>query len=290
MGLGNLSVTALSPTIDGLEILFFNCTQRLFARGKEMNRPQGSVSYDNTGRIVLVTGGASGIGQVLCQRFAQSGAQVVCLDVVEPTAHDGIESIVYCRADVSVEAECEQAVAWTVEKYGALDVLINNAAIQPRESYVPLDQMPGDLWQQMVGINFSGYSFMAKYALRQMKQQSQGVVINVASGQGHRTARQVPAYGPIKAANIMQARQWGLEYARDGVRVVSVSPGAIDTTRDWSQYDDPEKWRKNRIDAIPVKRIGTVDDIANACLYFAAETGSFITGEVLHVNGGQFRF
>ncbi|MEO2021340.1 MAG: SDR family oxidoreductase, partial [Pirellulaceae bacterium] len=139
-----------------------------------MNRPRGSVSYDNTDRVVLVTGGASGIGQVVCQRFAESGARVVCVDIVELAADDGNEAIVFFPADVASEEACEKAVAWTVEQYGALDVLVNNAAIQPPESYVPLDQMPGELWQRMVDINFSGYSFMAKHALRQMKQQGQG--------------------------------------------------------------------------------------------------------------------
>ena len=260
-----------------------------FAWGKEMNRPQGSVSYDNTGRIVLVTGGASGIGQVLCQRFAQSGAQVVCVDVVEPTAHDGTDQVTYFRADVSVETECEQAINWTVEQYGALDVLINNAAIQPRESYVPLDQLPGELWQQMVGINFSGYSFMAKYALRQMKQQSSGVVVNVASGQGHRTAREVPAYGPIKAANIMQARQWGLEYARDGVRVVSVSPGAIETPLLRATLDEQGGGAvvANRH---PLGRIGQPGEVAQAILWLASDDASFVTATDLEVDGGLGAF
>ena len=250
-----------------------------------MNRPSGSVAYDNTGRIVLVTGGASGIGQVLCQSFAKSGAQVVCVDIVEPTAHEGIDQIVYFKADVSVETECQRAVAWTVEKCGALDVLVNNAAIQPRESYLPLDQMPGELWQQMVGVNFSGYSFMAKYALRQMKQQQQGVVVNVASGQGHRTAREVPAYGPIKAANIMQARQWGVEYARDGIRVVSVSPGAIETPlfRDSLDEQGGDHVVANRH---PLGRIGQPAEVAQAILWLSSGDASFVTATDLEVDGG----
>ena len=254
-----------------------------------MNRPRGSVSYDNTGRIVLVTGGASGIGEVLCQRFARSGAQVVCVDLVKPVTPPGDDSIVFYQADVSVEAECEQAVAWTIEKYAALDILINNAAIQPAESYVPLDQLPGELWQQMVGVNFSGYSFMAKYALRQMKQQAQGVVVNVASGQGHRTARQVPAYGPIKAANIMQARQWGLEYARDGVRVVSVSPGAIETPllRATLKEQGGDAIVANRH---PLGRIGQPAEVAQAILWLASEDASFVTATDLEVDGGLGAF
>jgi NAD(P)-dependent dehydrogenase (short-subunit alcohol dehydrogenase family) len=250
-----------------------------------MNRPRGAVSYDNSDRVVLVTGGSSGIGQVVCQRFAESGAHVVCVDVVEPTVDDSNEAIVFFQADVASEDACEKAVAWTIEQYGALDVLVNNAAIQPRESYVPLDQMPNELWQRMVNINFSGYSFMAKHALRQMKQQGQGVVVNVASGQGHRTAREVPAYGPIKAANIMQARQWGVEYARDGIRVVSVSPGAIATPLLQATLEEQggDHVVANRH---PLGRIGKPAEVAQAILWLSSCDASFITATDLEVDGG----
>ena len=141
----------------------------------------------------------------------------------------------------------------------------------------------------MLKINLSGYMYFAKHALAVMKQQQSGVVINISSAQGHRTARQVGVYGPIKAANIMQARQWGVEYARDGVRVVSVSPGAIRTPLlDASlKAQGGEATLANRH---PLGRIGVPDEIAQAVLWLASDDASFVTATDLEVDGGLGAF
>jgi NAD(P)-dependent dehydrogenase (short-subunit alcohol dehydrogenase family) len=143
--------------------------------------------------------------------------------------------------------------------------------------------------QRMLGINFLGYTWMAKYALRAMKQQGSGVVVNIASGQAHRTTRGVPIYGPIKAANILQAMQWGVEYARDGIRVVSVSPGAIDTplVRATLEAQGGERELANRH---PLGRIGQPQEVANAVLWLSSQDASFITGTDLAVDGGLGAF
>jgi NAD(P)-dependent dehydrogenase (short-subunit alcohol dehydrogenase family) len=164
-------------------------------------------------------------------------------------------------------------------------VLINNAAIQPPASYVPVDELSSDLWQRMIDINLSGYTWLAKHALRQMKQQQSGVIVNMASGQAHRTAREVPVYGPIKAANLHQARQWGVEYAREGIRVVSVSPGAIDTplVRASLEAQGGEAELANRH---PLGRIGQPNEVAHAVLWLASDDASFVTATDLEVDGG----
>jgi len=253
-------------------------------------RPHGKVHYDNTGRIAVVSGGCSGIGLAICQAFAQSNAAgVVCLDVDEDAAQNLPTGVTFFRCDTSGEEQCRAAIEWSVERFGSLDILVNNAAIQPKESYVPLHELPTEVWHRLVAINFSGYTFLAKYALQQMRQQQSGVVVNIASGQGHRTAREVGAYGPIKAANIMQARQWGVEYARDGIRVVSVSPGAIDTpmVRASLSKQGGEAVIANRH---PVGRLGKPEEIANAVLWLASHDASFITGADLEVDGGLGAF
>jgi NAD(P)-dependent dehydrogenase (short-subunit alcohol dehydrogenase family) len=197
-------------------------------------RPRGTVSYDNSERVVLVTGGSSGIGAAVRDAFARSGASVVVADVQGPPRPDDpeVEStgrIEFIQCDTSIDTECRDVVKQVMSRHGALDVLVNNAAIQPKESYHPIDSVPHEVWDRMVAINFCGYMSMAAAALAVMRQQQSGVVINVASGQAHRTAREVGVYGPIKSGNVMQARQWGVEYARHGIRVLSVSPGAINT-------------------------------------------------------------
>jgi NAD(P)-dependent dehydrogenase (short-subunit alcohol dehydrogenase family) len=141
----------------------------------------------------------------------------------------------------------------------------------------------------MVAVNFSGYSNLARHTLAQMKRQKSGVIVNIASGQGHRTARQVPAYGPIKAGNIMQARQWGIEYARDGIRVVSVSPGAIDTplVRASLARQGGGAAMANRH---PLGRIGRPEEVAHAVLWLCSADASFITATDLEVDGGLGAF
>lgn len=255
-----------------------------------MNRPVGRVTYDNRGRVVLVSGGVSGIGRAICDAFAESGARVICLDVAEPAADsplsDGVE---FLLGDVRSEGDCQRAVKHAVDTHGGLDVLVNNAVIQPVESYVPVDQMPADLWERMVSVNFTGYTLLSKHALRVMKQQQSGVVVNMASAQAHRTARGVAAYGPIKAANLLQARQWGVEYARDGIRVVSVSPGTIDTpmVRATLEAQGGEVQLANRH---PLGRIGKPQEVAQAVLWMASTDASFITGTDLEVDGGLGAF
>lgn len=251
-------------------------------------RPQGTVRYDNSGRVVLVTGGSNGIGLAICRSFASSGASLLCADIVEyPDLNE--ERVHFLRTDVSQELDCQHAVATAIEKFGAIDVLVNNAAIQPPSSYVRVEDLKADDYQRMLAINFSGYTFMAKYALKVMRAQRSGVVINIASGQAHRTTRGVPVYGPIKAANILQAMQWGVEYARDGIRVVSVSPGAIDTplVRASLEAQGGERELANRH---PLGRIGKPEEIAAAVLWLSSSEASFITATDLQVDGGLGAF
>ena len=252
-------------------------------------RPVGTVKHDNTGRVVLVSGGAGGIGRAVCEEFLRSGACVVCMDINPDAAADLPDGIEFVGGDTSVEDDCRNAVEFTVATHGALDVLVNNAAIQPKASYVPMHEFPADLWERMVGVNFTGYSFLAKHALRQMIAQQCGVVVNLSSGQGHRTARQVPAYGPIKAANLMQTRQWGVEYARYGIRVVSVSPGAVNTpmVRATLQEQGGEAQVANRH---PLGRIGQPEEVAAAVLWLASSAASFVTATDLEVDGGLGAF
>ena len=253
------------------------------------SRPQGSVAYKNAGRVILVSGGAGGIGRAICEAFAASGANVVCLDINADSSADLPDGIAFVAGDTSLEDDCRNAIEFAVQTFGALDVLVNNAAIQPPSSYAPLHEFPTELWERMVGVNFTGYSLLAKHALIQMLKQDSGVIVNIASGQAHRTTRGVPAYGPIKAANLLQTRQWGVEYAREGIRVVSVSPGAIRTPLVEATLHEQggEAQLANRH---PLGRIGRPDEVAAAVLWLASDDASFVTATDLEVDGGLGAF
>ncbi|MEZ6040653.1 MAG: SDR family oxidoreductase [Planctomycetaceae bacterium] len=252
-------------------------------------RPQSSVCYRNDNRVVLVSGGAAGIGRAVCEAFIGSGALVVCMDCDTESAANLPDGILFVAGDTSSDEDCRNAVEFTVESFGGLDILVNNAAIQPKQSYAPLHELSPELWQRMVDINLSGYTWLARHAIAQMLKQYSGVVVNIASGQGHRTARQVPAYGPLKAANLMQTRQWGVEYARHGIRVVSVSPGCIDTPMVRATLEE-QGGQQDVANRHPLGRIGQPGEVAAAVLWLSSSDASFVTATDLEVDGGLGAF
>ena len=134
-------------------------------------------------------------------------------------------------------------------------------------------------------VNVAGYALMAQAVLQVMRRQKSGVIINIASAQAHRTAREVPAYGPAKAANVMQTMQWGVEFAREGIRVASVSPGAISTPllKATLAAQGGEAALANRH---PLGRLGAPEEIANTVLWLASSAASFVTATDLQVDGG----
>jgi NAD(P)-dependent dehydrogenase (short-subunit alcohol dehydrogenase family) len=189
------------------------------------------------------------------------------------------------QSDVARDEQCAAAVDWTMQRHGALDVLVNTAAIQPPDSYQPMHLVPVEQWERIVAVNLTGYANMARHALKVMLEQGSGVIVNLGSAQGHRTARGVAAYGPTKAGNLLQTMQWGVEYARQGIRVVSVSPGAIDTpmVRATLAEQGGEAQLANRH---PLGRIGKPSEVAAAVLWLASGDASFITATDLSVDGG----
>ena len=254
-----------------------------------MKNEKAMVRYDYSDRVVIVTGGGSGIGLGICQAFAEANATVICVDIDQPDSTELPDQVVFYHCDVSDQEQCSSTVRKVIDRFGRIDALINNAGIQPADSYHPIDELPENVFDRMVGINFRGYHLMARNVIPQMKQQQRGVICNIASGQAHRTARHVGVYGPIKAANIMQAKQWAVEYARMGIRVVSVSPGAIDTpmVRASLEAQGGGEALANRH---PVGRIGRVDEVANAVMWLCSDSASFVTGADLEVDGGLGAF
>ncbi len=250
-------------------------------------RPTGTVKYDNSGRVVIITGGSGGIGRAIGEAFAASGASVVSLDLNAPEVE--LEGIWHRRCDVASAKDCQDAVDWTLERFSSIDVLVNNAAIQPLQAYCPIHELSDEVIDRMVAVNFRGYMRMAQLVIPAMLRNRSGVIVNMASGQGHRTAREVGVYGPIKAANLMQTRQWGVEYARQGIRVVSVSPGAIDTPLVRASLAE-QGGAVALANRHPLGRIGQPREIASAVLWLTSDEASFITATDLEVDGGLGAF
>jgi 3-oxoacyl-[acyl-carrier protein] reductase len=248
------------------------------------------------GRTAVVTGSGQNIGEAIVKLFSAAGANVVVNggssrekvdNVVDDIKVSGGNAI-GVMADVGDADAVEAMVKQATETFGTVDIAVSNVAVRKKQ---PVEDISVKEWQDTINTNLNSAFYLARCVVPLMKQGGWGRIIHISGVDGF------AAHVPTRTHNITCkagvhafAKALALELGPSGITANTVSPGAIDTTRDWSQYDYPEVWRKARIESIPVKRIGTVDDIANACLYLAGETGGFISGEVIHVNGGQFRF
>ena len=251
-----------------------------------------------TDKIVIVTGGAKGIGRGICQAFAEAGAKVLCADMDEVAGAELVAmdekwsgEVRFHRADVSQSADCEALIQEAVAQWGGVDIICNNVGIQPPNSYLPAHEMPEQMWNRIIDVNLKSAFLMTKYSVLSMKARGGGVIINTASVQGLQSMQGVSAYAASKGGILSLTRQLALEYARDNIRVLAVNPGTIDTPLvdeavaaiDGNKEEMVKEWNK----AHPLGRIGKPADIANVVLFLASDKASFMTGEYVCVDGGM---
>lgn len=250
--------------------------------------------HDFSGKTVIVTGGAKGIGEGVTRAFAQAGADVFCADV-DTVAGERMEaegaslpgSITYVNSDVSEAANCEALVAQAAAN-GSVDVLVNNVGIQPLDSYLPAHQFPEEAWDRILAVNLKSGFLMSKYAVPEMLQQGGGVIVNIASVQGRQSMKGVPAYAASKGGMISLTQQLALEYAAQNIRVLAVNPGTIETSLALESVDqDVEALRQAAADTHPIGRIGKPEEIAAVVLFLSSDAASFMTGEYVNVDGGM---
>lgn len=254
-------------------------------------------TFDN--KVVIVTGGALGIGRACALAFAREGAHVAIADINPGAGSDAVRSIAAIRpgqtahlvvADLSRASECERVVRETVERFGGIDVLVNNVGIQPLNSYQRAEDTTEHMWDQILNVNLKSYFLMSKYALPEIRKRGGGAVINTASVQGLQSQRRVPAYAASKGGVLSLTRQMALDYAVDHIRVLAVCPGTIDTemvrTAAALEPDGVEAALARFGQSHPLGRIGTAADIANVVLFLASDAASFMTGEYVCVDGG----
>ena len=241
------------------------------------------------GKVALITGGGSGMGKVASELFVAEGARVVLTDVNDDagaaTAAAIGEAAHYVHADVSLEADARAMVGATVERFGRLDVLYNNAGVMlPDDGSV--DAMDEHIWDITLGVNVKGVAFGCKYGIPAMLATGGGSIINVASfvaWLGAATSQ--TAYTASKGAVLAMTREIAVEYARKGIRCNALCPGPIETPLLLQLLSDEEK-KQRRFVHIPMGRLGHAAELAKAALFLASDDSSYMTGASLIVDGG----
>ncbi len=243
---------------------------------------------------VIVTGGGSGIGRATCLRLNQDalaregrGAQIVVADMIAERVEQvcaelraaGAQAVGHV-ADITAPPACTQAVALAEQHFGGLDVLVNNAG---RGKRVPLSELDIADWDDVFALNVRAPWLLAKAAYPLLKA-ARGKVVSVGSVSGLNPQPGLGPYSPAKAAVIMLTRQLAIEWAPDGIRVNSVSPGVIHTPLvDWI-YKDPER-KEARTKFIPQGRVGVPEDIANVIAFLVGPDADYLQGENIVVDG-----
>lgn len=247
-------------------------------------------------RVAIVTGASSGIGRAIARRFAQEGAVVVVADVrTEPL--EGGESTVdmivaqggradYRDVDVSSWEQMDELVASTVARHGALDIMVNNAAIS---TGTPLLETEEADWNRVMDVNVTGVFFGCKLAIRQMLQQpvraeTRGRIVNISSQHGMISAPNNLAYGVSKSAIVYMTRQIAADYGDQFIVCNAVAPGKILTGRGGPAISEPALAYSNS--RTPMPRLGRPGDVANAALFLASDESTYMTGVNLMVDGG----
>ncbi len=249
------------------------------------------------GKVVLITGGAYGIGRGTALEFAREGAKVAIADVDKSAGEAVVSEIqnngskgILIRADVSKASECERVVAETIKSFGAINILFNNVGIQSPDSYHNVENTSEELWDRILNVNLKSYFLMSKFAIPYIRKEGGGVVINTASVQGIQSQPLVPAYAASKGGILSLTRQMSLDYATENIRILAVCPGAIDTkmVRDIAETEDgnTDDVVKRYGSTHPLGRIGQPVDIANVVLFLASDKASFMTGEHICIDGG----
>lgn len=247
-----------------------------------------------TGKTIIVTGGAKGIGRAISLTFAQAGGNVICADIdvaagaeISQLAQTAEGKLLFVKADVSQAAECKALVEKAVAEFGGVDVLCNNVGIQPTSSYLPAHELSEEMWDRIINVNLKSRFLMTKYCVPEMQKRGGGAIINTASVQGVQSAYGVAPYAASKGGDLSLTRQLALEYAKDNIRVLAVNPGTIETPLALEASTSVDALREAAARTHPLGRIGQPEEIANVVLFLASPKASFMTGSYVNVDGGM---
>ncbi len=245
------------------------------------------------GKVAIVTGAGSGIGKASAEIFAQEGASVVVVDWNREAGVQAAESIraqsgeaVYCFADVSNSRDIANMVDAAVQKYGRLDVLMNNAAVQ---IMAKLTETSEEVWDRIHSVNLKGVFLGCKYAIPAMIRTGGGSIVNMASVLGFVGDPDLAAYCAAKGGVIALSKAGALTYGPQGVRMNCICPGDVETplVEDYFNKDpDPARLRQEVSSKYALRRIASPREVAQLAVFLASDESSFVTGSTMVIDGG----
>ncbi len=243
------------------------------------------------GKVALVTGGSSGIGRATALLLAFEGARVVVSDVNVAGGQETLQLIqrqggggMFTRADVAKAADVEALLTLTMDTYGRLDGAVNNAGVGG--TMTPTDRHTEEEWDLVLNINLKGVFLCMKYELPAMLKTGGGSIVNIASAAGLIGFRHASAYAASKHGVVGLTRSAALEYAKKNIRVNAVCPGFTHTPMVEAMEEANPKMTEATINSVPMRRLGTPEEIAQSVLWLCSDASSFVTGHALAIDGG----
>jgi NAD(P)-dependent dehydrogenase (short-subunit alcohol dehydrogenase family) len=240
-------------------------------------------------RVAIITGAASGIGKASALLFAEEGAKVVISDLNEKAGNEVVELInntggeaFFVKADVSSEEDVKNVIERTVERFGGIDILFNNAGIA--QPWRPFEEMPIEELKRIMDINFYGPYYGAKYALPYLEKSKHAVILTTSSCSGVQAQKGSSAYCASKAAINMLSNCMAKDLGKKGIRVNTVCPSVTSTP---ILDGVSEQQMANMVKAVPLKRIAQPEDQARVALFLASDLAGYVTGQNVKVDGGS---
>lgn len=245
-----------------------------------------------SGKVAIITGAASGQGAIEARLFAKEGAKVVATDMQKELLQTVVEKINSKFGDVALaiqhnvaeENDWIHVVNQTIEKFGKIDILINNAGITGKS--LPLKEITVEEWSKVMDVNAFGNLLGIKHVVPEMKKLEQGAIVNISSLAGIHGMGGISAYGASKGATRILTKGAAKDLGPDHIRVNSVHPGYIETPM-ISNFTSDEEVKNQLISGVPLRYLGNPEDVAYAALFLASDEARFITGTELIIDGGQ---
>jgi NAD(P)-dependent dehydrogenase (short-subunit alcohol dehydrogenase family) len=249
--------------------------------GKKTN-----ISFGLTGKVTLITGGAQGIGAACAERFAREGAKVVICDVDKRKGALLAKKLKadFIACDVGDKAQVDAAVAQTLALHGRIDVLVNNAGIFIASDFLEITEADFDT---VLRVNLKGAFMMGQAVARMMALAGGGSIVNMSSVNGTLTIPSIASYNVSKGGMNQLTRVMALALVDKGIRVNAVAPGTISTEMSAKAVLTSEDAKKRIMSRTPMKRLGTPEEVADVVAYLASDASSYITGEIIVVDGGR---